>query len=289
MERRLWPLALGLTYIALIAWLGGLRMDHVWIGLLPLLDLYNEKTRLFLRKFFPIILTGIVYDSMRYFYWQGIEGHVHVSEPYYRDLAWFGIPFADHYLTPNEYFAVRSSRVLDLLCGFAYLVFVGEYLCTAFYLFFKERFADLSRFAWCFLTVNLLGFVTYFIYPAAPPWYVTAYGLGPARMDVQPHAAAASRFDRLLGTHFFDQIYGRGVDVFGAYPSLHVSYPLLVALTTFAVPSLKPARSPAIAFYLLMCLSAVYLQHHYVVDIILGSLYALLVWGATRGMRPVRA
>ena len=48
MQRRLWPPALGLVYIAAVGLLGGLRGDHVMVGLLGFLDLYNEKSRLFL-------------------------------------------------------------------------------------------------------------------------------------------------------------------------------------------------------------------------------------------------
>ena len=132
---------------------------------------------------------------------------------------------------------------------------------------------------WCalsyaFLIVNLLGFVTYFLYPAAPPWYVAQYGFGPARLDIHPDAAAAGRFDALLGTHFFDEMYGRGVDVYGAYPSLHAAYPLIVVWAVFREPALRWARAPAVAFLALMCLSAVYLQHHYVTDVVLGLGYA---------------
>jgi len=32
-----------------------------------------------------------------------------------------------------------------------------------------------------------------------------------------------------------------------------------------------------VAFYLLMCFSAVYLNHHYILDIIWGSVYAVVV------------
>lgn len=289
LKRRLWPLMVGLGYIALIGILGGLRSDHVTIGMLCLLDYYNKRTRLFLKFFFPFILTGVVFDSMRYFYWQGIEGHVHVAEPYYRDKALFGIGG----LTPNEFWDRHSSVILDLACGFAYLVFVAEYLCAAFVLFFMRQFSLLRIFGWCFFTANVMGFITYFIYPAAPPWYVSQYGLGPAHMDVHPNAAAAHRFDQILGTHFFDEIYGRGVDVFGAYPSLHVAYPLLVTWVTLRLPVFRPLRPFALSFYLLMCFSAVYLQHHYVVDILLGSLYAivslLLVQAAlARFARPIQ-
>ncbi len=286
MRRRAWPVLLGLAYIGVIGLLGGLRADHVLIGLLGLLDLYNEKTRSFLRHFLPFILTGVAFDSMRYFYWQGIAGRVHVAEPYLNERAWFGIGGQ----TPNEWLAAHPHPVLDLLCGFAYLVYVGEYLAFAFLLFFRRRFDLLDTLARAFLLVNLLGFATYFLYPAAPPWYVKAFGLGPARMDIQPFAAGASRFDQLLGTHLFDQMYGRGVDVYGAYPSLHVSYPLIAAWATFRAAELKWARTVAVGFFFLMCFAAVYLQHHYLTDVVLGVVYAgvtlaLLAWAQRSSVR----
>jgi membrane-associated phospholipid phosphatase len=276
MQRRPWPLLVGLAYISAIYLLGGLRSDHIVLGLLPLLDYYNEKTRLFLKYFTPMILTGVVYDTMRYYYWQGIEGHVRVAEVFNRDLSWFGVMDGAERVTPNEYFRRHPNIVLDICCGFAYLVFVGEYLITAFFLFLTRKFALLRLFGWSFFTVNVMGFITYFIYPSAPPWYVTQFGTGPALMHVVPSKAATARFDQIFGTHFFDQIYGRGIDVYGAYPSLHVVYPFMVAVMTFMTPSLKWFRVPAIGFYFLMCLSAVYLQHHWMEDILLGTSYAIL-------------
>ena len=276
MKRRLWPPALGLIYIAAVGLLGGLRGDHVLVGLLGFLDLHNEKTRLFLKVFFPFMLTGVIFDSMRYFYWQGIAGHVHVAEPYLLERAWFGVGGR----TPNEIFLAHHFEVLDLACGFAYLVYVGEYLALALLLFFRGRLERAGTFARCFLLVNVMGFATYFVYPAAPPWYVTQYGLGPARMDVHPTAAAGQRFDALLGTHWFDSMYGRGVDVFGALPSLHVAYPFIAALLAFRVAELRWARWPAVLFFLLVCLSAVYLQHHYVIDVVLGIAYAIVALAA---------
>ena len=276
MKRRLWPAALGILYIVAVGLLGGLRGDHVLIGLLGFLDVYNEKSRLLLKLFLPFILTGVIFDSMRYFYWQGIAGRVHVVEPYLLERSWFGVGGR----TLNEIFLVHHWDALDLACGFAYLVYVGESLLLALLFFLRGRLDAASTLGRSFLLVNVMGFATYFVYPAAPPWYVTRYGLGPARMDVRPAAAAAQRFDALLGTHFFDQMYGRGVDVFGAYPSLHVAYPLIAVLLTFRVAELRWARGPVVLFFLLMCLSAVYLQHHYVIDVVLGIAYALAALAA---------
>ncbi|HEX8907597.1 MAG TPA: phosphatase PAP2 family protein, partial [Anaeromyxobacteraceae bacterium] len=198
---------------------------------------------------------------------------------------WFGVGGR----TLNEIFLDHHGVALDLACGFAYLVYVGEYLGLAIVAFLRGRLDAAATFARCFLLVNVMGFATYYIYPAAPPWYVTQYGLGPARMDVRPAAAAAQRFDALLGTHFFDQMYGRGVDVFGAYPSLHVAYPLIGVLLAFRVAELRWARWPAALFLLLMSLSAVYLQHHYVTDVVLGFAYALVALAAVSAWERPRA
>jgi hypothetical protein len=270
MKRRILPPAVGLVYIAVIGLMGGLRGDHVLIGMLGFLDVYNEKTRKFLRDFFPFILTGAIFDSMRYFYWAGIAGRVHVAGPYFFEKQWFGVGGQ----TWNEFFAVHHWAALDLATGFAYLVYVGEYLALAMLFFFTGRDKPLRVMALSFLIVNVLGFATYFIFPVAPPWYVAQYGLGPARLDIIPAAAAAVRFDALLGTHLFAEMYGRGVDVYGAYPSLHVAYPLIVFIMTLREKSVRWARVPAFAFFLLMCLSAVYLQHHYLTDAFLGAAYA---------------
>src|SRR6266542_3954317 len=147
LPRRAWPPAIGLAYIAAVGALGGLRADHVLVGLLGFLDLYNEKSRLFLKVFFPFMLTGAIFDSMRYYYWQGIAGRVHVAEPYLLERAWFGVGGR----TLNEIFLAHHWDALYLACGFAYLVYVGEYLVLAFLLFFRgplERAGTLAR---CFL------------------------------------------------------------------------------------------------------------------------------------------
>lgn len=272
MRRRLWPPLVGFAYIALIAVLGGLHGGHVMLGMLGLLDAYNEKTRSFLRTFLPFIATGAVYDSLRYTLAAGTAGRIHVAGPYLLDRSWFGLGGQ----TLNEVFAVHHWAIADLAAGAAYLVYVAEFLALAMVLFFGGHVTRALTFARCFLVVNLLGFVTYFVYPAAPPWYVTAYGLGPAQMNIAPSAGAAMRFDALLGTHVFEDAYSKSVEVFGAIPSLHVAYPLMAAVLAFTTPQLRWARWPAALFVPLMCFSAVYLQHHYVIDAIVGLIYAAI-------------
>jgi inositol phosphorylceramide synthase catalytic subunit len=270
MPRRAWPPLLGLVYIGMVAALGGLSRDHVLLGLLGFLDLYNEKARLFLKTFFPFILTGVVFDSMRYFYVPLVDGRVHTAEPYLLERAWFAVGGR----TLNELFLERHWTLLDVACGVAYLFYVGEYIVLAMLLFARGSSSRAETFGRCFLVVNLMGWVTYFAYPAAPPWYVAQHGFGPARMDVPMSAAAALRFDALVGANLFGGIYGRGFTTFGAIPSLHAAYPFIAAILAFRMTELRWARVPAVLFFLLVSLSAVYLQHHYVIDVLAGVLYA---------------
>jgi membrane-associated phospholipid phosphatase len=60
-------------------------------------------------------------------------------------------------------------------------------------------------------------------------------------------------------------------------PSLHVSYPLMIAL--FGWPVLRwPGRTFVVAFLVTMCVAAVYLDHHWIIDVLLGLAYALGVY-----------
>jgi len=285
MRRRWWPPAIGLAYIAVIYVLGGLHGGHVLIGLLGLLDAYNENTRLFLRTFLPCIVTGAIYDSLRYTLAQGTAGRIHVAGPYLLDRAWFGL--GGH--TLNEVFQVHHGAIADLAAGFAYLIYVAEYLALAMLEFFTGRVTRALTFARSFFAVSVLGFVTYFVYPAAPPWYVAAHGFGPAQMQIAPSSGAASRFDALLGTHLFQNVYSQSVEVFGAIPSLHVAYPLMAAVLAFRTAELRWARWPAAAYVVLMCFSAVYLQHHYVIDVLIGLAYAAIVVNAMLAWERRRA
>jgi membrane-associated phospholipid phosphatase len=74
--------------------------------------------------------------------------------------------------------------------------------------------------------------------------------------------------------------------VFGAVPSLHVAYALLVALEGWSVLTYG-WRVAAVAFFLTMCFSAVYLDHHWVLDALAGIAYAGAVVGGARWLtRP---
>jgi len=84
----------------------------------------------------------------------------------------------------------------------------------------------------------------------------------------------------LGGTARFDAlIYERNPQVFGAMPSLHVAYPLLVVFYTW--PRGWKWRVPALCFFVMVSFAAVYLAHHYILDVLAGYAVTALsvLWG----------
>ena len=285
--RKIGPALFVAVYLSALYALHGLTQDHINICKALLILSYGGRLlRPLLRFFLPLIATAITYDSQR-FYSDYIRGPIHVTEPYAFDKFFFGIHTAQGaILTPNEWCQLHTHPALDVITGFMYLFFIAIYvLFAAYFVFYRSRTgtakikaAEIAKrspgLMWGFYFLNVLGYSTYYWYAAAPPWYVSEYGLGPANMSVQASAAGCLRFDQILGTHFFTGMYGRAADVFGAIPSLHVAYPLMAVYFAFRFGA---GRIFAISFYLLMCFSAVYLNHHYILDILWGSTYAILI------------
>lgn len=272
-----WLLLSVLAYWIILFLLGGLKSDHFIVCSIALILFYtNDRTKHFLSLFYPIILSGILYDSMRY-YADFLRGAIYVAPPYEFDSFFFSIPhkISALRLTPNAWWQENTLPFFDFICGLAYLIFIFEYIGITVFLYFQKKFLLAKISAWTFFTVNLFGYITYYLYAAAPPWYVALYGMGAADLATPANPAGASRFDTLLGTNFFIGMYGKAADVFGAVPSLHVSYPLVALILCWQI---KKLRAFSIFFYILMCFSAVYLNHHYILDILLGSLYAITTY-----------
>lgn len=256
--------------------LNDLILGHVIvIGLMMFLYYFNVRTRRFLSYAWPMICAPLLYDLLRYQYHNFITGSVHVEEPYLFEKTWFGVMTQLGKVTLNEYFSIHNHVVLDFICGVIYLTFLFQPVAVFFYTYFKRHLSAARILALSFFLVNLIGYIIYFIYPAAPPWYVADYGLGPANMQALPSAAGAHRFDEMMGVPFFAKFYSNSNDVFGAIPSLHVAYPLQVFFISLMIGKL---RVFSFVYLCLMIFSAIYLQHHYVIDIGLGLAFALMTF-----------
>lgn len=124
------------------------------------------------------------------------------------------------------------------------------------------------------------GFVTYVLFPAAPPW-LAAWD---HHIEAVPRTLAS-----MWGTvgiepaHALFENRGEFYNQEAAIPSLHAAYPMLLLL--FFWRSGWWARIGLGAYVLAMAFALVYTGEHYVSDIVVGWLYAGGVFAAVNAVR----
>lgn len=261
--------------IALTSVFVGFRPEHVLMfGLFLALFFTAGSTRKLAVALIPFIIFGLSYDWMRVFP-NYMVNPIDVKDLYDLEKQLFGIKVNGEILIPNELFAIHYSSVMDFFAGIFYLTWVPVPIAFGIYLYLKRQRKIYLQFALVFLLVNLIGFAGYYIHPAAPPWYAMQYGFEPI-LNTPGNSAGLARFDELLGVSVFNSIYGRNSNVFAAVPSLHSAY---MVVTLFYAVKNKSNKAILITLTILMFgiwFTAVYSYHHYIIDVLLGILCALL-------------
>lgn len=264
-----------LLFLALTAVFVGFRPEHLLIvGGFNLLFFVGVKPRKLAVAILPFIVFGVSYDWMR-IYPNYMVNPIDVQALYELEKAWFGIGTGSERLIPCEFFALHHHALADLFAGLFYLTWVPVPIAFGLWLYWRNDRNLYLRFSLVFLFVNLIGFAGYYIHPAAPPWYAINYGFE-AVLNTPGNAAGLARFDELLGVSIFDSIYSRNSNVFAAVPSLHAAY--MVVAVYYAV--VKKCSKAFIALLSVLMVgiwcTAVYSCHHYIIDVLLGVLCALL-------------
>lgn len=274
----------------LAVWLGvtavfvGFRPEHLYIALfLAVMLLASRFTRKLVVALLPFIIFGISYD------WMNILPNYEVNPVDIRGLystekSVFGITVqaADGMMeavrvTPNEWWAMHTSPLLDFLAGCFYLCWVPVPVLFGLWLYFDRQYQVYLHFALVFLFVNLLGFALYYVHPAAPPWYVAMHGF-----DFIPgthgETAGLARWDQMMGVTIFDGLYSRNSNVFAALPSLHAAYMLIAFIYSLKAKCGVWLR----VLFAFICLgiwfTAVYTSHHYIIDVLAGIGVTIVGW-----------
>ncbi len=265
-------LAITLAYLTLSWWLVGYKSDQlVLITIFYTLFFASSITRKFIIGFSIFIIYWIVFDYMKAFPNYNYST-VHIADLYNSEKRLFGVHFNGALLTPNEYWRLNHTTFLDVLGGIFYLCWIPVPLAFAAFLFFKNR-KQFLYFSFTFVLVNLLGFAIYYLYPAAPPWYVEHYGMA-FHAKTPGNSAGLGKFDQFVHAAVFKSIYAKGSNVFAAMPSLHSSYPVIVLYY-----GIKNKLGLINLFFGLVMLgiwfTAVYTSHHYVLDVLAGITCAI--------------
>jgi inositol phosphorylceramide synthase catalytic subunit len=260
------PLIPAIYAALLFAFGGNLRPEHIAAGVACIaLGFWSAKSAALYRNLLPFVLTGVGYDFVRYprALWVTADRVLGCG---LRDAELVLFSAAPGVSFP-AWFGAHAVPALDLLAAVPYASFTYLAFGYAVWLWFRDR-ARMRWFLWSFAIANVISFVTWIVLPAAPPWYIQTHGCS-IDMNTLPSPAGLARVDRLLGIEYFSGFYSRAASVFGALPSMHCAYPMLGLLTAW---NHEPRR--ALALHLVyaawMALAAVYLEHHWVLDVLAG-------------------
>ncbi len=265
-------LASGL-YLLISYFLIGFKTDQLLlIFIFNSLYFASRTTRRFITGFSIFIVYWIIFDYMKAFPNYRYNS-VHVESLYQLEKNLFGFTWNNATVTPNEFFALHHNTFADVLSGIFYLCWIPVPLLFAGIMFFKNR-KYFFYFSLSFFLVNLIGFVGYYVYPAAPPWYVAQNGFD--FIAATPgNTAGLARFDAFFGTGIFAGIYSKSSNVFAAMPSLHAAYMFVVVY--YSIKSgMKKIYTVLFGFIMLgIWFSAVYSSHHYILDVLAGIACAI--------------
>ncbi|MDI9882017.1 phosphatase PAP2 family protein [Flectobacillus longus] len=251
----------------------GLLPEHIILYVLFVSTYFGNKfSREIILSFAIYVVYWAIYDSFRVFPNYQFNT-VHIQQPYELDKALFGVNYQGQLLTLSEYFAKVHIPLFDVLAGIFYINWVPIPIALSLYFYLKKRPLFYS-FAYCFVFVNFLGWIVYYAYPAAPPWYVADHGFA-LNLHTQGSEAGLRYFDQILDVNLFKGMYVRNSNVFAAMPSLHSAFPLITLYY-----GLKAKLGWFNIFFVIFCLgiwgAAVYTSHHYVIDVLCGISVASL-------------
>jgi membrane-associated phospholipid phosphatase len=146
-------------------------------------------------------------------------------------------------------------------------------LFIGFILWLVDR-EDFEGYVFGMVILSYMAYLTYLIFPAAPPWLAAQYGI----------IAPVTHITDVVFAHFFGfialpTVYKYfGANLTAAVPSLHAAYPFFTALY---IGRKYPKWIPYLMAYAIgVAFAVIYLGEHYFFDVALGILYAYLAYAA---------
>ncbi len=231
----------------------------------------------FLWDWLPPILLILGYEYLR-----GLVPHlvtkVHIRTMIYFDKTIFGtVP-----TIALQQWLFRSGTIhwYDQAAVVLYFLhFIVPLLAAMVFWFLDKHVFKLYMAAMVLL--SYLAFLTYYIFPAMPPWMAGQQGFLPPVAHIMDQVLANFAHPISLPT-----VYNYvGANLVAAVPSLHAAYPLMTTLFFYK----KFPRYGAWAFLYpaAMWFTVVYLGEHYVFDIVVAIVYVLVIFALVTNWRGI--
>jgi membrane-associated phospholipid phosphatase len=165
----------------------------------------------------------------------------------------------------------------DYICWCVYMShFFASFIIAA--VLWKTNHEKFRRYVPLFVGLTFIGYITYVLYPAMPPWMAGDPSMGfhyipqvtriiPIVLDHLHFHTGAAIFTG--GSKFDNNV--------AAMPSLHAAYTMLICVFFWKGSSNKK-RVILAAYPIAMAFTLVYTGEHFAADIFVGWIYAIATW-----------
>lgn len=223
------------------------------------------QAKLMLRRLLPFAVLLLAYESFR-----GIADSLNTHVNY--TLA----PQVDRFIfgkLPTDYLQgwlwTGDAKWYDIVLYIPYLLFFVLPIGLAI-LVWKTKDQYYWKVVTTYLTVFFGGFITFLIFPAAPPW------LASQNHYIEPITRISSQVWEELGIHNFPSIYNKiSPNPVAAIPSLHSACATLFAIFIFKIYGKKwgllSLIYPAMIYF-----GVIYEGEHYFFDVFVGICYGVV-------------
>jgi hypothetical protein len=222
------------------------------------------RGRRFIADWSPFIGLLISYDFLRGFA-DDLAGRAEFILPMQADAAIFGdVPTV---FLQRTFFNPGALQWYDYVATLLYFLHFVLPLGFAMLLWLRSR-SQFTEFAASLTILSYAAWLTYLVFPSAPPWLAAENGYvgGVTRVLGETINLFPDRLDL---PSIYRQLNPNAV---AAIPSLHAAYPFLVLL--FALRFFG-RRGIIVGLYVVAAwLAVIYLGEHYAVDVMFGALYA---------------
>lgn len=255
--------AIGSILYFLLFWKAFWSPDTLFLIFLVVFSLLGQAKQ-YVWRFAPFALLLLTYDSFRSLV-PFLNKHVHYTEMINFDR-WLG----GGALPTNELQNLLYHGSLHWYDYYFYFLYMAHFLAPFILavLIWKLRPAHYWTYVAALITLSYAGFLTYLLFPAAPPWLAAQHGLIP------PLEKLSTDVWWSWGVHNFPTIYSNlNPNPVAAVPSLHAAYPMLDLLFVWRLFGRKAGMIFAI-YPISLWIGVVYLGEHYAFDVFLGMAYA---------------
>ena len=268
MKHRVFNVGLFITYIvgmtAIMIWQGIGIDPSRYVFVLLFASLFIKRTRSFILDWTPFLFILLSYDFLRGFA-DDLGGRANFLDLINLEKGIFGIIPT---IELQKLLYHGSPTILDYLATIFYFLHFALPLGFGFLLWLNNR-GQFRHFVTGILLLSYSAWLTFLIYPSAPPWLASNEGYIPHVNKIIDTTLSAfpDRWDLPSIYHNFNP------NAVAAMPSLHAAYPFLVLL--YALRFFKKKGLFFIPYVLGVWFSLVYLGEHYFVDVIAGAIYAI--------------